>query len=136
MKTDITRRGFLKKASLVLGGFIITTILLKPPQLESIVYHSKEDNLFIAHSIECDQLGCGDTKQEAIEDLGNGLKNLYNLYNREENLAFYRNAPPKIQDALKKAKNSPDKYISIVHEVPGYFKISNYDFTKENFSLS
>ena len=103
-------------------------------EFESIVYFSKEDDIFVAHSIECDQLGTGDTKFEAIEDLGTGLKNLYDLCEREKDLAFYRDAPPKFQEAIKKAKANTGKYNPIIHEVPGYFKISNYDFTKENFT--
>ena len=105
--------------------------LKKPKQLEAIVYCSKEDNLFIAHSVECDQLGIGDTKGEAIEDLGIALKEVYNLCNKDKTAKFYFAAPEGIQEALQKAKTNPDKYKPIVQEVAGYFKINNYDFTGE-----
>lgn len=109
--------------------------LEKPKQLEAIVYNSKEDNCFVAHSINCDQLGTGDTKEQAIRDLGVGLKNWYNLCEEDETLAFYSDAPPEIQQALEKAKSNPDKHKLIIHEVPGYFKIKYYDFTEEDFSV-
>jgi len=111
----------------------------KPEQLEAIVYNSKEDNCFIAHCVECDQFGTGDNKEQAIKDLGVGLKNFYNLCKKDEEKGektdFYFDAPEKIQQALQKAESNPNKYKPIVHEVPEYFNINIYDFTEEDFSV-
>lgn len=111
--------------------------LKKPEQLEAIVYNSKQDNCFIAHSINCDQIGTGDTKEQAIKDLGVGLKNLYNLCEKHEDISFYQDTtPPEIQQALEKAKSNPDGYKPIIHKIPEYFNINVYDFTKEDFSVN
>ncbi len=108
--------------------------LKQPKQLEAIVFYSKQDNCYIAHSVECDQLGTGDNKEQAIEDLGTGLKNLYDLCNKDETLDFYaETTPEKIQQALQKAKSNPEKYNPIVHKVPKYFNINNYFFDEDLF---
>ena len=105
--------------------------LKKPKQLETIVYFSKEDDCFIAHSVECDQMGEGETKEEAIDSLGITLSLTYEDSKKHSDIAFYSKSPKSIQQALEKAKSNPNKYPPIIHEVPNYFKTNCYDFTKE-----
>jgi hypothetical protein len=103
--------------------------------LNAIVYYSKEDKCFISHSVECDQLGTGQTKEEAIRDLGNALRQCYNACVSDNTLIFYRDAPKSILESLEKAIKDQVSYPLKISTVPGYFKINNYDFSNEDINV-
>ncbi len=102
----------------------------KPKELNAIVYYSDEDKCCIAHSVECDQIGTGDNIKEAIKNLETALKAVYDLCVKDKTLAFYRDAPKDILKALETAKAYPILFAPVITEVPRYFKINNYDFSK------
>jgi len=101
----------------------------KSKELEAVIFFSKEDKCFISHSIDCDQIGMGETKLEAIKDLGRALKSCYELAQKDKTIAFYREVPEDIKNIWKTAKNNPFGRAPFVHEVQGYFKITNHDYS-------
>ena len=62
---------------------------------EAVIYHSKEDDCWIAHSIKTDQVGTGDQVVEALADLIRGVRAVLSLAAKDRTIAYLREAPRK-----------------------------------------
>lgn len=83
---------------------------------EFVVYYSKEDNSWIAHSLRTDQLGFGDCVVDALSDLLVGLHNLIDLAKKGQPIIILNEAPPEIQLIRQTAKILPDCIAQIAIE--------------------
>lgn len=70
---------------------------------EFLIYYSKEDGSWVAHSLHTDQMGFGDCVVDALVDLMVGLHNLLNLAKRE-NVQVLFEAPDDIKELVHTAK--------------------------------
>jgi hypothetical protein len=75
---------------------------------EFVIYYSKTDKSWIAHSLCTDQLGYGDCVVNAIVDLLIGTKNLLDLHAKDPDVEIYRQAPERIKRYGKRAKRLPE----------------------------
>jgi hypothetical protein len=78
--------------------------------LNSVVYYSSEDEKYICHSYECDQIGVGTTNKEAIDDCASNLEFLLKKADEDKSLCVLRTAPEKIQDKFTEVLLNSKKY--------------------------
>ena len=74
-----------------------------------IMYFSKVDNTWIAHSLHTDQIGTGNNLLDALIDIMIGLNDLIALKNKDKSILLFREAPEKIQKLDQKAKHLPEE---------------------------
>jgi predicted RNase H-like HicB family nuclease len=67
-----------------------------------------EDGCWVAHSLELDIIGCGETPREAVEELKSNA-DAHLSYARFANTDPFRAAPKKIQNLWQKANESAFK---------------------------
>jgi len=81
-----------------------------------IVYYSRKDRTWIAHSLHTDQIGTGDSLLSALTDLLRGVQNLVTLAETNKDIALWREAPKKIKDRAKKARTMPQELYSVAYK--------------------
>jgi hypothetical protein len=77
------------------------------PEDYLVIYHSQEDDCWIAHSLRTDQIGTGDSILSALTDALRAVEQVWNLSQEDPSVAFLREAPPEIQQMEKTAKRLP-----------------------------
>lgn len=82
---------------------------------EFIIYYSKEDASWVAHSLHTDQMGFGDCVVDALVDLMIGLHNLLNLAKREKVQVLFE-APDDIKEFVRTAKPIAECILQIAIE--------------------
>lgn len=83
---------------------------------EFVIYYSKEDASWIAHSLHTDQIGLGDCVVDAIVDLMVCLHNLCELAKKQRDIQRYVEAPEDIQKLRQNARSLPDCIAQIAVE--------------------
>ncbi len=83
---------------------------------EILVYYSRQERSWFAHSFRTDQIGCGDCVLQAIESLLRGIKSIIELSEKEDDIEIWREAPAEIQARAKNAKKLPYEFIEIAHK--------------------
>ncbi len=80
-----------------------------------LIYHSREDDCWIAHSLRTDQIGTGDGIVNAVADAIKAISQVFELAAQDRTLDPYREAPPHILLMAKKAKPLPREFYEIAH---------------------
>lgn len=78
-----------------------------------VIYHSPEDGCWLAHSLETDQIGDGESVLEALECLMRGLKFLHAEAAKDATLRAWRKASDEIFAMSKAAKPLPGEIMDI-----------------------
>lgn len=76
----------------------------------AVVYHSDEDNCWIAHSLRTDQIGSGEKIVEALSDLLCAVDQVRQIAEEDPSVDFYRQAPAQIQQKAHHAKSLPQEF--------------------------
>ncbi|MGA2501239.1 MAG: hypothetical protein ABSH20_26165 [Tepidisphaeraceae bacterium] len=82
-----------------------------------IVYHSAEDDCWIAHSLRTDQLGTGDCIVDAMADALKAIRQVAALAARDKTVALFREAPRDIQQLAAHARSLPAELFEIAHKM-------------------
>jgi hypothetical protein len=82
-----------------------------------VIYYSKEDRCWIAHSLKTDQIGTGDRIVDALADVLKAIHVIRDEALKDSSLAVYRDAPPEIQKMAKKAKQLPGEIFEVAHKM-------------------
>ena len=80
-----------------------------------VIYESKKDNCWIAHSLRTDQIGTGDDPLEALADLLVAVDQLLELAQEESDIEVFRPAPKYIQNMARRAMRLPKEIYEIAH---------------------
>ena len=83
---------------------------------EVLVYYSRQEGAWFAHSFRTDQIGCGDCILEAIESLLRGIKTIMDMAAKDADIKVWREAPAEVQAKAKNAKKLPYELIEIAHK--------------------
>lgn len=78
-----------------------------------ILYYSKSDDSWIAHSLHTDQIGTGGSLLDALVDIMTGLNDLVALNKKDKSISLFRKAPEKIQKLAQKADPLPEEICQI-----------------------
>jgi len=81
----------------------------------AVIYHSKEDGCWIAHSLKTDQIGTGDQVIDALADLIRGVRALLKLAMKDPTIAYLREAPQNIKDLARKSKKLPGEIFEVAY---------------------
>ena len=81
-----------------------------------VIYESRQDNCWIAHSLRTDQIGTGDCVVNALADLLKAVQQILNLAKQEDDIAVLREAPTRIQRMAKTAQTLPREIYEIAHK--------------------
>ncbi|MGC9261671.1 MAG: hypothetical protein ACP5I8_16525 [Phycisphaerae bacterium] len=73
----------------------------------AVIYHSTEDNCWIAHSLRTDQIGTGERVVDALADLIRGVRAVLRLAQKDESIAYLREAPPEIKKLATRSRKLP-----------------------------
>lgn len=82
----------------------------------AVLYHSADDNCWIAHSLRTDQIGTGGDMGEALEELIRGIDQLLAIADSDATVAYLREAPTAIQDLAKHSKKLPAEIYEVAHK--------------------
>jgi hypothetical protein len=80
-----------------------------------IIYESRKDKCWIAHSLRTDQIGTGNDVIEALADLLLAVDQLLELAEEESNIEVFRSAPSSIQNKVRTATHLPKEIYDIAH---------------------
>jgi hypothetical protein len=100
----------------------------------AVIYHSDEDECWIAHGLHTDQIGTGDRLVTALADLMKAVHSVCELAATDETISYLRPAPPEIQKMFAQARVLPKELSEISHKMafgewPEYLRA---DFTPED----
>ena len=79
----------------------------------AVIYHSRQDGCWIAHSLETDQIGTGERAVEALADLIRAVGSVLALARADQSIAYLRDAPPKIKAITAKNKKLPPEIFEV-----------------------
>ena len=85
-------------------------------QDEIVVYHSKVDGCWIAHSLRTDQVGPGESVVDALTELMRALRATLAAAEADETLAYLREAPPEVQAIARGSTPMPEELFEIAHK--------------------
>jgi len=80
---------------------------------ESVIYFSKEDDCWIAHSLHTDQMGYGDCIVDALADLFVALRQIVTAQSSDKTIEIFCEAPLHIQNIKQVAKELPECFYQI-----------------------
>jgi hypothetical protein len=86
------------------------------PTDRRVVYYSRQDRCWIAHSTLTDQIGTGETIIEAMVDLLRALEQLLELARQDPSIQIYRRAPASVLGLLTEAIPIPAQIVSLAEE--------------------
>lgn len=82
-----------------------------------VIYFSKTDNCWIAHSLRTDQIGTGDCIISALADSLRAVAQVAMAAKEDATLTLFREAPKAIQAKAKKAEELPREMYEIAHKM-------------------
>lgn len=88
---------------------------IKPLMETCLIYESRKDKCWIAHSLRTDQIGIGNGVVEALADLLIAVDQLLELAEEEDNIEIFRPAPAAIQNKARTAQRLPKEIYEIAH---------------------
>jgi hypothetical protein len=80
---------------------------------ECLVYHSKGDNCWLAHSLHTDQIGTGKDIIGALVELLESVRTLLILSKKRTDIRVQREAPAAVQKRAQKAILLPNELLEI-----------------------
>lgn len=81
----------------------------------AVIYHSRQDGCWIAHSLKTDQIGTGEQVVEALADLIRAVRSVLALARADQSIAYLRDAPPKIKAMAAKNKKLPHEIFEVAY---------------------
>jgi len=81
-----------------------------------VIYESRQDECWIAHSLRTDQIGTGGCVVEALEDLLRAIDQVMRLAAEDEDVQVFREAPARIRKMVRTAKPLPREIYEIAHK--------------------
>ena len=85
-------------------------------QDEIIIYFSKEDGCWIAHSLRTDQIGTGGRIVDALADALKAIDEVFDLAARDKTVAHLREAPAEVKRKVKRSARLPREIYEIAHQ--------------------
>jgi len=83
----------------------------------AVIYYDTEDECWVAHSLDTDQVGTGGRIVDALADLIRAVQALFELAKQDNSIALFRKAPPEIVAKIKKAKKLPGEVYEVAHRM-------------------
>ena len=84
---------------------------------DSVIYYSKEDSCWIAHSLITDQIGTGNSITESLADLMRTIQQILAIAINDRDVEVLRSAPAEIQDIAKRAKHLPGEIYEVAYKM-------------------
>lgn len=93
-----------------------------------LLYRPVGERRFVAHSGLIDQIGTGDTKEKAIEDLKDAIVSQKALTLREKDIKYFRIPQNKLfEDFREELRNDPSRYNPRREAINGELSLLIYD---------
>jgi len=80
---------------------------------EVVIYQSPSDGDWIAHSLQTDQIGYGQSIVEALADAIKAVDQVCHAAEQDETLAYLRQAPQEVKDLFDHAKPLPQEIYEV-----------------------
>ena len=114
---------------------------IRPFEDQCVIYFSKEDDNWIAHSLRTDQVGIGDCIIDALADLIKAVNSIIKEAAKDQTITVMREAPANIQKLLGKADELPREMVEIAYKKvhgqwPKTIKLEFETGKKNRFALS
>ncbi len=82
---------------------------------KAVIYASKEDGCWIAHTLRTDQIGTGDCVVEALADVIKAVDEVVALADQDASVAVFRRASPRVCRMAQAAAKLPKEIYEIAH---------------------
>jgi len=82
-----------------------------------VIYYSRKDKCWVAHSLDLDQIGTGDCVLDALVGLLRAVDHVYHYAQKDPSLCVYRDAPDSVWDMFKTAQQLPGEIFEIAHKI-------------------
>jgi len=91
----------------------------KPERLRDtcVIYYSREDKCWVAHSVRTDQIGMDDCVVHALADLMRAVEQVLRIAGEDRTIAVLRDAPAKIRKLAESARPLPQEISEIAHKM-------------------
>ncbi len=83
------------------------TYKIDPPPDEAVIYYSRSDGCWIAHSLNTDQVATGESVLEAYVELLSVIESLLSLAQEDKDILVVRKAPENILELADRAQPLP-----------------------------
>ena len=81
-----------------------------------VIYSSKDDHCWVAHSLRTDQIGTGDCVLEALMDGMKAVDQIVELAEKDGDVEVFCDAPEEIAVLAKSAQPLPQELYDIAHK--------------------
>lgn len=82
-----------------------------------LIYYSRSDSCWVAHSLHTDQIGTGGCIVEALTDLLKAVDHIIALGESDDTLKIFREAPRSIQLKARRAQKLPNEVYEIAYKM-------------------
>ena len=82
-----------------------------------VIYYSREDRCWVAHSLRTDQIGTGNRIVDALADVMRAVDQVCALAASDSSIAYLREAPAEIRKLARRAKKLPGEIHEIAHRM-------------------
>lgn len=86
-------------------------------QDKCVIYYSRTDKCWIAHSLHTDQIGTGECVVNALADLLRAVNQIITIAREDDTVRIFRKAPKAIQEKAKRAEMLPREIYEIAHKI-------------------
>ena len=86
-------------------------------EYNAVIYWSKTDKCWIAHSLYTDQVGTGARVMNALADLIQAIKSIGEVAKEDSSVAYFRRAPGKILRMAETAKPLPGECFEVAYRM-------------------
>ena len=81
-----------------------------------VIFASRQDECWIAHSLRMDQIGTGQSVLEALEDLLRAIEQVRAEARADKSIEIFREAPARIQRMAESATPLPKELFEVAHK--------------------
>lgn len=89
---------------------------IKPFKDVYVIYWSRPDDCWTAHSLRTDQIGIGDCVVEALSGLIRAVDHIVHFAERDDTLAVFREAPSAVRKKAENAQKLPEEVYEIAYK--------------------
>jgi len=82
-----------------------------------VIFYSKPDECWVAHSLRTDQFGTGDCVVDAFVDGMKAVDSVCEIARRDRSVEIFHDAPNELFEIAKNAKPLPKEVYEIAHKI-------------------
>ena len=90
---------------------------VQPNPYDCMIYWSKQDECWVAHSLRTDQIGLGQGPVYALADMIKAVDQVMDVAAEDASITPWREAPARVQNMVEKADVLPREMYEVAHRM-------------------